>query len=49
MLNQRKKACKEINKLFGLNVDVRVREHTPENYIEEDNGGGELEDGGNNN
>lgn len=49
MLNQRKKACKEINKLFGLNVDVRVREHTPENYIEEDNGGGEPEDGGNNN
>lgn len=47
MLNARKQACKEINKMFGLNIDVRFRQYKVEEQ-EEKQSESAKESGGNN-
>lgn len=42
-LIMRKNACKKINKMFGLNIDVRFRNETPETPETENKGGDDIE------
>lgn len=34
MLNSRKQACEDINKMFGLHIDVRYRVERPDDFVE---------------